>query len=602
MSSKADADSAVILGVNLSHDTACAAIVAGEVKVAVAEERLVRVKHCTGVTPFGRMIPFRSIRYVCDAIGVRPADVDLFVVNSCRRNAIDHLRDQLIGIDRDRVIDVPHPGHHLSHAYSAFYCSDFEEAAVIVVDTNGSFIERAGESPDALILERKEHYSTYHATEGGVRVLDADFVGPGEVSLGELYCIYSAALQLTPREGPYGFDDPLSAGGKLMGLASYDLGRAPASELATLDDATGHLAIPLERVIDHFERRGFVDARSGSLERIFGFEMRTAVELVRRGDRSLEEDRYLSLAGEAQRELERALLAIARRVHASTGSKNLCLAGGTMLNVTACTRILEETPFERVFIQPAANDSGNAIGAGLWAYRERLGGRRRPYLAKPYDTCLGRTYSPTDVSAAIEAWSKKSAGRFSVRHLPSLDEKASALLPYIEGDRVTAIFEGPSEFGPRALGHRSFIASPKRALMRERMNELKHREWYRPVAPAVLEEDFSTYFEAPFASVPFMTLSARCRPVTEARAPAVRHVDGSARPQTVTKDRSPLLHRLLTQMKEDARELPILINTSLNVDKEPIVETPEHAIKTLLEAPLLDAIMIGDYFLEKPQA
>src|SRR5262249_19201471 len=158
---------------------------------------------------------------------VKPYDVDFFVVNSCRQSAIEHLRAQLLGIREDRIIDVPHPGHHLAHAYSTFYCAPFEEAAVIVVDTNGSFIEHAGHRADPLSLymqiARKEHYTCFHGTRDGLRTIVADFVEPGSVSLGELYCIYSAALQLTPTDGHYGFDDPLSAGGKLMGLASYDL-------------------------------------------------------------------------------------------------------------------------------------------------------------------------------------------------------------------------------------------------------------------------------------------------------------------------------------------------------------------------------------------
>ncbi len=588
----------IILGINLSHDTSCAAIASGEVKVAISEERLNRVKHCNGISPFGRIIPFRSIKYCCDELGVKPYDVDLFVVNSCRKSAIDHLRAQLLGIREERILDVPHPGHHLAHAYSAFYCSPFDEAAVIVVDTNGSFIEPKDHRPDRLSheleIERKEHYTCFHGTADGLRPIITDFVEPGSVSLGELYCIYSAALQLTPTEGHYGYDDPISAGGKLMGLASYDLGKTPAPELCTLDG--DHLSIPLARVIDRLEKLGFVVSRRPGLEEIFGFMMRPYVELVRRTT-SLEEEKYLSLAGEAQRELERALLMIAHRVHEKTKSKNLCLAGGTMLNVTACTRLLEETPFERIFIQPAANDAGIAIGAGLWAYWNRAGGRARPYLEKTYDTCLGRRYSNEEVEAAIEK--AKGTGKFTARRLTSLEEKANALLPRIYEDQIVAVFEGRSEFGPRALGHRSFLASPSKGSMKDKMNELKHREWYRPVAPVVLAEDFATYFDAPFDAVPYMTLSARCKDITSERAPAVRHVDGSARPQTVTKEQSPLMHHLLGRMKSDGKLLPILINTSLNVDKEPIVETPDHAVATLLSADLLDAILIEDWLLEK---
>jgi carbamoyltransferase len=379
-----------------------------------------------------------------------------------------------------------------------------------------------------------------------------------------------------------------------MGLASYDCGRTPAPGICTLDG--DHLSIPLARVIDHLDELGFVVARQPGLDDIFGFEMRPYVELERR-TASLKEERYLSLAGEAQRELERALLMIANRVHAKTKSQNLCVAGGTMLNVTAMTRLLEETPFKRIFVQPAANDAGIAIGAALWAYWNRAAGSKRPYLSKKYDTCLGRKYSNDEVEQAIERG--KATGKFTAKRLSSLDAKADALLPRIYEEQIVAVFEGRSEFGPRALGHRSFIASPRKATMKDKMNELKHREWYRPVAPVVLEEDFAVYFDAPFDAVPFMTLSARCKPITSERAPAVRHVDGSARPQTVTADQSPLVHHLLRRMKAEGKELPILINTSLNVDKEPIVETPHHAVETLVKTDLLDAIVIDDWLLEK---
>ena len=171
-------------------------------------------------------------------------------------------------------------------------------------------------------------------------------------------------------------------------------------------------------------------------------------------------------------------------------------------------------------------------------------------------------------------------------------------MPYLLEDRVIAVFDGRSEFGPRALGHRSLLALPRDAAMRDRMNELKHREWYRPVAPAILAEHFDEYFEAPFSSVPYMTLAARCRPIVAERAPAVRHVDNSARPQTVTAEQSPLMFRLLQGAKQ-ATGTPILVNTSFNVQGEPIVETPDEAIASFLGAPLCAALSLGDFVLEK---
>ncbi|MBI4817795.1 MAG: hypothetical protein HY791_16155 [Deltaproteobacteria bacterium] len=588
-------NSKTILGVNLSHDTAVAAVREGEVLVAIAEERLNRVKHCTGVTQFGKVIPYRSIRYCCEHLGISPNEVDLFVTNSCRSNALEQLRMQLIGIPEDRVRDVPHPGHHAAHAYSTLYCSPFDEAAVLILDTNGSFIERPGSIEAHSRLEKKEHYTCFHGDGSGMTVALSDFVFPGEVSLGELYCIYSAALQLSPRQGPYGFDDPLSAGGKLMGLAAH--GKRPTID-RLWSYAESHMSISLDALVDRLGDLGFVEqADRSTFDRAFGFNFATMVELKRRQD-SLREQRYLDLAAEAQSLLETATIEIARRLHAVTKSKNLCVAGGNMLNVTACTRILEETPFERIFVQPAANDAGVAIGAALYGYREVLGGRARPYLEREYSTCLGHTYSNAEVRQAIDG---PRGSAFLRRHVPSIDDKVRALMPLLASDQIVAVFDGGSEFGPRALGHRSLLASPKNPGMKDKMNELKRREWYRPVAPVVLESAFPELFTAPFSSAPYMTLAARCRPIVKELAPAIEHVDQTSRPQTVTLERNPLLHALLVAARE-AIGVPMLINTSFNIDGEPIVETPLDAVATLDRAPLLDALLIGDWLLEKPKA
>jgi len=584
-------DDAVVLGVNLSHDLACAAVVAGEVRVAIAEERLTRIKYCTGLTELGKIIPFRSIRACCDFLGIQPSDVDLWVVNSCRESALEQLRTQLLGIPAERVTDLGHPGHHLAHACSAYYCSSFADAAVIVLDTNGAFVET--DSPRGRVLEKKEHYATFHGEGGELRPLVVDHVLPGEVSLGELYCIYSAALQLTPLPGPYGFDCPLSAGGKLMGLAAHGEAADPPTQLLRWDG--DHLSIGLERLVEHLRARGHVARRPlADLDRAFGFELAELVQLKRRR-RSLRQPEYLALAAEAQALLEQGVLEIARRARAATGSEDVCLAGGNMLNVVACTKILEQTGFTRAFVQPAAGDAGNAIGAALHGYRQ-LGGRRQPYLERPYSTLLGRSYGPADVTGAIER--PGGDGRFTVRELPGRDERIAALLQRLQGDEIVALFQGRAEFGPRALGNRSFLASPRRRSMLKRMNRLKGREWYRPLAPIVPEEDFPRFFDAPYDRSPFMTFAAGCRPITRRRAPAICHVDGTARPQTVSRTEHPLLHGLLVAFGERTG-VPILVNTSFNLGGEPIVETPQDAVRSFLRDEAVTALLMEDRLLEK---
>ncbi len=569
----------------MSHNTSCAVVRNGRVEVAVAEERLNRVKHCTGITEMGKIIPFRAIRYCCSHLGINPADVDLWVATSCRSNAVDHLREQLLGIADEKIIDVPHPGHHLAHAHSAFACSGYDEAATIVLDTNGSFIEQKGS------VLRKQHYGCYSGDGNGLETVIEDWVNPGEISIGELYCIYSAALQLTPTPGPYGFDCPLSAGGKLMGLAAFDQQHLPTPDLLRMDG--DHLGIGLESTVARLRELNFVEREAlVDFDGRFGFELSRLVEFRRRR-RSLKNSRYAELAGEAQRLLEEAVLKIAHRVYERTRKTSLCLAGGTMLNVVAATKILEETPFQQLFIQPAAGDDGTAIGAAMYGYWTHIGGRSRPYLTEAYSTLLGHPASRDEISRAIG----ECPGELTVAEFETDAGIVGAVVSLLLAGKIVGIFQGRSEFGPRALGNRSLLALPKQVSMRTKMNQLKGREWYRPVAPIVLERAFATYFEAPVDSSQFMTMAAACRPVTKRLAPAICHVDGSARPQSVTKESAPFLYALLVEL-ELRGSIPVLVNSSLNLAGEPIVETPTEAIRVLSNTLQLDALVVEDRLLQ----
>lgn len=583
------AEGRLVLGVNLSHDMACAAVRDGRVEVAVAEERLNRVKYCTGLTEYGRIVPWRGIRYCCSALGCDPREVDLWVVNSCRAGARRQLQDQLVGIEPSRVVDLGHPGHHLAHAHSAFDCSPFASAAVLVLDTNGGFVEAQGR------LLRKEHYACYAGGPDGLREVFKDWVEPGEVSVGELYCLYSAALQLTPQpHGAYGNDCALSAGGKLMGLAAWDRERAALPALLRVEER--RLGIALADVLGRLRELGRVDGERPPPEigQLFGFQLRHHVRLERRRG-SLRRAEHLRLAGEAQRLLEEAVLALARRAQRETGLTDLCLAGGCFLNVVASTRILEETPFRRVFVQPAAGDAGNAIGAAMWGYR-RLGGRQRPYLAQPYSTYLGRAYSADEVQAAAQQ--RLSGLGLCWQELPDEAQRARALAGRLARGELLAVFRGRSEFGPRALGHRSFLAAPWPARVRERLNRVKGREWYRPVAPVLPREELARFFDAPYDESPFMTLAARARTEARERAPAVCHVDGSARPQTVSAGQEPFLHRLLLEFGA-ATGLPLLVNTSLNLRGQPLVETPDEAAALFLADERVDALLLEDLLVAR---
>lgn len=596
----------------MSHDTACAAVVDGEVKVAIAEERLNGVKYCDGRSPYGRIIPYLSIRYCCDHLGIKPNDVDLWCVNAVYVSAIDALRMQLIGIDWDKVINVERPGHHLCHAYSAFYPSSFEEAAILSLDVNGGLHNNN---------TQKENFSIYHGKGTEVTPVHTDYLNFGEMSVPELYTVYGAILQLSPDpNGDYGRDDAQRSGGKLMGYAAHyfneELRKKAGGGLGKLlgkssdkfrveipdivDERDNRFVISIERFLKLMREKGKLFDLDPAInyQRIFGWNLKKYAKWNYRKT-SLEDFENARFAYEGQLILEETVLKMARLAHELTGSKNLCVAGGTMLNVVACNRILKETPIENLFVQPAANDAGNALGAAFWGYYKMMGGDKRVYTKKVYNTCLGRSYSEDVVRESIEG--KTWGLPFEYKKLEKEEDQIDGLIKHLANDQVVCLFKGRSEFGPRALGSRSFLASPRKAEMLEFMNELKGREWYRPVAPLVLKEALHEYFDAPFDEAPYMTINAHCKDHTKELVPAIVHVDGSARVQTVSEEYYPFLTKLLRRYTELTGEPPILINTSFNIGG-PIVEIPEHAIDTFLRANYLaTALLLEDYLLELPE-
>jgi carbamoyltransferase len=593
----------VVLGINLSHDESCAAVVDGRVVAAVENERLSRLKHNEGRCDFGRHAPLASILYCCREAGVEPREVELFVVNSVLRGARDALRGQLLGIPSERIADLGVPGHHLAHAYSAFHCSPFRRAAVLVLDTNGGYEYRPAARDRALPWRdaplRQENYSVYLGEGSSLRTVHKDWLSPGEAGPGQLYMLYSAALQLTPRErGYFGRDCALAAGGKLMGYAAWDRGVTPAPAL--LPPTGPHLAARARDIVSRFRELGLVERLvdgAAALDGAWAHQLQRLAPLKRR-EGSLRERRWISLAGEAQRLLEDAVLRAAELARERTGAPALCLAGGTALNITACSKILERGLFRDVFIQPAAHDAGNAVGAALYGYHELLGGRRTPYKGRRFSAFTGRRYGRREVEEAL--WRARELGPF---HAVPVDDTAQAesAARLLARGAVVAVCKGRSEFGPRALGHRSLLASAASRGVVARLNALKGREWYRPVAPVVLEEELPGWFDARFSAAPYMNLAARARERTRRLAPAVVHADGSSRVQTVGA-RDDRFLRLLLRRYARRTGVPILVNTSFNFGGEPIVETPLDALGAFLRAPGVQALLLDGWFVTRRKA
>jgi carbamoyltransferase len=282
--------------------------------------------------------------------------------------------------------------------------------------------------------------------------------------------------------------------------------------------------------------------------------------------------------------LEETVLDLARWLHGRTGLTDLCLAGGVALNCVMNARIRDETPFRRIFIQPAAGDAGTALGAA-YLLHDRDSQRARTFtMTHAY---YGPAYSEEQIRRCLDR------AKLSYTRPDDLVAETAALLAE---NQIVGWFQGRMEFGPRALGARSILASPLDPAMKDRLNEIKDREDFRPVAPAVLEEKAAEYFE-PAGPSPFMLFVYRVRPEKADRIPAVRHVDGTARIQTVSRRDAPMFYALL-QAFEERTGVPVLVNTSFNTQGRPIVCTPEDALECFFTSPL-DALAIGPFLVSK---
>jgi carbamoyltransferase len=537
-----------VLGINaVFHDPAAALVVDGEIVAASEEERFSRRKHGKPPVAFSTWeLPERSARWCLEHAGLEPGDLDAVAYSYDPalapqpngdvtasdweplrtlyvQRAPLFLRTALPGLDPGLVRFVP---HHVAHAASAYLASGFERCCVMVLDGRG---ERAS-------------YLAGHVVAGQLRVLETQELPH---SLGLVY------EELTDHLGFLRSSDEY----KVMALASYGEPRF----------------LP--------ELRRLVRPLDG------GFQV-GRIDWSTLAPRRLEDDEFApehaDLAASVQRRLEEVLLELGRRLHEHTGERDLALAGGVALNCVANSRLWEEGPFERIWVQPAAGDAGTALGAALFTARE-LGDRIRPMRT----AALGRGWDDAGLETALRT--------ASVPYERPAD-LAAAVADVIAADGVVAWFQGRSEYGPRALGHRSLLANPARPENLERMNDIKGREQFRPVAPMVLAERAAEIFDGPLPS-PFMLFTHRVRDGWRKRIPAVVHVDGSARIQTVDRADEPLVASLLEAV-EERTGVPIVVNTSLNTAGRPMVDDPRDALECFGSSPV-DALAIGPFLLRR---
>ncbi|HLN97341.1 MAG TPA: carbamoyltransferase C-terminal domain-containing protein [Pyrinomonadaceae bacterium] len=546
-----------ILGISASHNGGACLLKGDEIVVAIQEERLSRIKR----DRVWAAETTACLAYCLNYAGIMPEDLSMVVLSvagSATEERNDITRNPLLKLAQNEISSCLVP-HHLAHAVSAFATSGFRKSAVLVVDGRGSPFEDLLPAEQAVVRgglsDGAEIISLYVAAAHSLVPLEKHLVAEGNwlelrqtgmpffASLGGIFS--SVAQQI--------FGDPAEAG-KVMGLAPYGKPTIPSNSFFCIRDKEFHF--------------------NDIVPKLFGDDKRWPSR----------KDEYSNLACSAQGALENALLFLAQRAHTLSGNENLCYAGGVALNSIANERIICESDFQRVFITPAAEDSGAAIGAayyGLWQLTARNTCR-----SMEHDAC-GRLYEPAEITTAI----KSATG---VDFIESKDVIADAVELLQEG-KMLGWFDGRSEMGPRALGQRSIVCDPRRSDAKEILNSrIKKRESFRPFAPVVLLEEVANWFEVDSQDLasPFMLRICRFKNERAAHVPAVVHVDGSGRLQTITQAANGRFYELVKEFYERTG-VPMLLNTSFNVQGEPIVETPDDAIQCLLKSGL-DACVFED--------
>ncbi len=557
-----------ILGFNSTHDASAALVRDGEIVCAIEEERLTRQKHHYG-------FPEKAVAACLSSAGIGMADLDhvAFYWNA-REGRLPFLFHVLRRFPKSLAYFDHQPGiyrrfrglpkllremgfrgrfhflsHHRNHIASSFFPSGFSEAAAISVDGTGEWA--------TTVLA--------HVHPGGRTEVLQRSCYPH--SIGKLWEALTQHLGFKPNSGE----------GKVMGLAPYGRPRYVEDfrELLTLRP-DGRIRLDLRYFDFHYGRKRKYSDRF--LAR-FG---------PPREPESRIEERHEDLAYALQAVTEEMMLGLARFLHGRTGLTRLVLSGGVALNSVANGRLVRETPFRDVFVQPGASDAGAALGAALRVWHEVLGhgeeGRHR------MDHCyLGPEFAEADAEAAIRA--------SGLAFRRSADAPAEAAERLARGE-IVGWCRGRMEYGPRSLGNRSILADPRPADVKDRLNaRVKHREGFRPFAPSVPLEDAQTYFETGGIESPYMLLVFPVREAKRALLPGITHVDGTARLQTVRREQNPAYYDLLKRFGERTG-VPVLLNTSFNVRGEPIVMTPSDALACYLGTEL-DALFLGDLVVAK---
>lgn len=589
-----------ILGIScFYHDSAAALIKDGKLVAAAEEERFSRIKHDSD-------FPSKAIRFCLEHAGISEKDLDYTVFYEkpfhkferilmssmqmfprswkvFREAMMAWLGEKLwvksiikdkVGIKADRILFGE---HHLSHAASAFYPSPFEEAAFLTVDGVGEWATTTmGIGRNTEIKIQKEIKFPH--------------------SLGLLYSAFTAFLGFRVNNGEY----------KVMGMAPYGkpkyIDKIYNNLIKLAED--GSFRINMDYFSYHYSdektfNSRFVDLFGKPRERessfftsgtrypsYFGDKPANFQELCR------ENEHYADIAASIQKVTEEILLKLINSLHKETGLKKLCLAGGVALNSVANGRIMRETPFEEIFIQPAAGDGGGALGAALHVYHGLIGKPRNFVLEHAF---WGKAYSEKEIKTFLDD------NNIPYKYYKEEKDLLTRITDDLVNGRVVGLFQGRFEWGPRALGNRSILADPRSEKMKDTVNiKIKFREPFRPFAPVIMEEETDKYFEGGEIALQFPArYMLFVLPFKENKADTISAVNhmGTGRLQTIREEWNPRYYRIIKSFKE-ATGIPVLLNTSFNLRGEPIVNTPANAYNTFSNSGI-DVLVMENFMIRK---
>lgn len=570
----------IILGINSHHPDSSAALLAdGRLVAAAEEERFTRVKHFAG-------FPGQSIKYCLKEAGISIKDVDYLAIPRkpearIIKKCVYGLSAPLLAKDRlsswgrifdvkKRLAEITDSGekdisakivkveHHISHLASSFFVSGFDKAFLFSADALGDFA------------------STMWGIGEGNRVKALDEITFPH-SLGFYYTAITQYLGFTDFGDEY----------KVMGLAAYG---EPVfeDEFEKIIKIRGTgFELGLEYFLHHKKHANmFFKDGHPELDMIFSPYLEKRLGKRRLPGEPLEK-RHKDIASSLQKALEKIIIHLLS--FNSSKYSNLCMAGGVSFNCAANGRISDLNLFKNIYVPPAAGDAGLAVGAGFYVWNHVLG---RPGNFTMDRASLGPGFSPAELKTEIEKNRKRLADeKYAVETMTDEDSLCRKAAQYIADGKVVGWFQGRMEFGPRSLGNRSILADPRRPEMKNIINDrIKHRESFRPFAPSILEEDLNEFFDTARVS-PFMSFVCRIKGGKIKYIPAVAHVDGTARVQTVNSEANAKYWKLINTFKR-VTGIPVLLNTSFN-DNEPIVCTPEEAINCLLRT-RMDVLALGD--------